>query len=66
MVALLLCKAIWLGFHAERGGVNTGGHRYFFRIFGAVEIRGIYDTGMGSYLPRVRRKCPHYYGPLSA
>ena len=22
-------KRIWLGFHAMRGGVDTGGHRYF-------------------------------------
>ena len=39
-------------------GVNTGGHRYCSCVFGAVEIRGIHESGMGPYLPRVRRKCP--------
>ena len=48
----------WLGFHVVRGGVDTVGHRYCCRVFGAVEIRGIHELGMGPYLPRVRRKCP--------
>ena len=48
-------KPIWLGFHAARGSVDTGGHRYCLRVFGAVEIRGTYESWMGPYLPRVRR-----------
>ena len=55
-------KPIWLGFHPVRGGVDTGGRRYCSRVFGAVEIRGIYESGMGPYLPRVRRKCPPLMG----
>ena len=45
-----------------RGGVDTGGHRYCSRVFGAVEIRGIHESGMGPYFPRVRRKCPPLMG----
>ena len=56
-------KRIWLGFHVVRSGVDTGGHRYCSRVFGAVEIRGIQESGMGPYLPRVRRKCPPLTGP---
>ena len=55
-------KPIWLGFHAVRGGVDTGGHRYCSRVIGAVKIRGIYESGMGPYLPRVRRKGPPLMG----
>ena len=55
-------KQIWLGFHVVRIGVDTGGHRYCSRVFGAVEIRGIHESGMGPYLPRVRRKCPPLMG----
>ena len=55
-------KRIWLGFHVVRSGVNTGGHCYCSRVFGAVEIRGIHESGMGPYLPRVRRKCPPLMG----
>ena len=70
MVALPLCpspqpisgKRIWFGFHAVRGGVDTGGHRYCFRVFGAVEIRGVDELGMGPYLPYVRRKYPPLMG----
>ena len=51
-------KRIWLEFHVVRSGVDKGGHRYCSRIFGAVEIRGIHESGMGPYLPNVRRKCP--------
>ena len=47
---------LWLGFHVVRSGVDTGGHRYCSRVFGAVEIRGIHESGMGPYLPRVQRK----------
>ena len=70
MVALPLCPSpsqssvseYWLGFHVVRSGVDTGGHRYCSRLFGAVEIRGIHESGMGPYLPRVRRKCPPLMG----
>ena len=55
-------KRIWLGFHVVRSGVDTGGHRYCSRVFGAVEIRGNHESGMGPYLPRVRRKCPPLMG----
>ena len=51
-----------VGVHAVRGGVDTRGHRYCSRVFGAVEIRGIYYSGMGPYIPRVRRKCPPLMG----
>ena len=51
-----------LGFHIVWSGVDTGGHRYCSRIFGAVDIRGIHESGMGPYLPRVRRKCPPLMG----
>ena len=48
-----------VGFHVVRSsGVCTGGHRYCPRVLGAVEIWGIQESGMGPYLPRVRRKCP--------
>ena len=50
-------KRIWLGFHVVRSGVDTGSHRYCSRGFGAVEIRGVHEAGMGPYLPCVRRKC---------
>ena len=49
---------IWFGFHVVRSGVDTGGHRYRCRVFGALEIRGIRESGMGLYFPRMRRKCP--------
>ena len=55
-------KRIWLGFHVVRSGVDTGGHRHCSRVFGAVGIRGIHKSGMGPYLPRVRRKCPPLMG----
>ena len=55
-------KRIWLGFHVVRSGVDTGGHRYCSRVFGAVEIGGINKSGTGPYLPRVRRKCPPLMG----
>ena len=55
-------KPIWLGFHAVRGGVGTGGNLYCSRVFGAVVIGGGYQSGMGPYLPRVRRKCPPLMG----
>ena len=55
-------KRIWLGFHVVRSGVDTVGHRYPRRVLGAVEIRGIHESGMGPYFPRVRRKCPPLMG----
>ena len=38
-------KQIWLEFHVVRSGVDTEGHRYYFRVFGAVlvEIWGIHE-----------------------
>ena len=45
-----------------RRGVDTVGHRYCSRVFAAVEIRGIHESGMGPYLARVRRKCPPLMG----
>ena len=45
-----------------RSGVDTVGHRYCSRVFGAVEIRGIHESGMGPYLHRVRWKCPPLMG----
>ena len=56
-------KRLWFGFHVVRSGVDTGGHNHCFRVFGAVEIRGIHESGMGPYLARVRRKCPPLTGP---
>ena len=44
------------------GGVDPGDHRYRSRVFGAADIRGIYEPGMGPYLPRVRRKFPPLIG----
>ena len=55
-------KRIWLGFHVVRSAVDTVGHCYCSRVFGAVEIWGILESGMGPYLPRVRRKCPPQMG----
>ena len=55
-------ERIWLEFHVVRSGVDTGGHRYCYSVFRAVEIRGIHGSGMGPYLPRVRRKCPPLMG----
>ena len=55
-------KRIWLGLHVVRSDVDTGGHRYCSRVFGAVEIGGILESGMGPYLPRARRKCPPLMG----
>ena len=55
-------KRIWLGFHVVRSGVDTGGHRYCSRVFGAVDIRGSHESGMGPYLPRVRQKCSPLMG----
>ena len=55
-------KRIWLGFHIVRSGSDKGGHRYCSRGFGAVEIRGIHESGMGPHLPRVRRKFPPLMG----
>ena len=45
-----------------RSGVDTGGHHYCSRVFGAVEIRGILESGMGPYLARVRWKGPPLMG----
>ena len=55
-------KRIWLEFHVVRSVVGTGGHRYCSRVFGAVEIRGIHESGMGPYFSRMRRKCPQLMG----
>ena len=60
-VALALCispkqSAIgqrhW-GLYIVRGGINPGEHGFRSRGVGVVEIRGIYDPGMGSYPLRV-------------
>ena len=45
-----------------RSGFDTGDHRYCSRVFGAVEIRGIHESGMGPWFPRVRRKGPPLMG----
>ena len=50
------------GFHVVRGGVDPGDHRHRSCVFLALEIRGIYEPGMGPYLPRVRRNCPPLMG----
>ena len=55
-------KRIWLEFHVVRSRADTGGHRYCSRGFGAAEIRGIHQSGMGPYLPRVRRNRPPLMG----
>ena len=55
-------KRIWLGFGVVQSDVDTGGHRYCSHVYGALEIRGIHGSGMGPYLPRVRRKCPPIMG----
>ena len=48
-----------------RCDVDTGGRRNRSRVFGAVEIRGIYKSGMGHYLPCVT-EMPPIDGPLPA
>ena len=58
-------KPIRLGFHAVRGGVDLGDHRYCFRVFGSVKIRGINEPGMGPYLPPCATEMPRNDGPLS-
>ena len=58
-------KRIWLMFHDLRSCVDTGGHRYCPHVFRAVKIRGIHESGMGSYLPRVGRNCPPLTGLYS-
>ena len=58
-------KRRWFGFHVVRSGVDTGGHRYCSRVFRAVEIWGIHESGMGPYLPRVQWKCPPLMGIYS-
>ena len=55
-------ERIWLEFHVVRSGVDTGGHRFCSRVFRAVEIRRVHESGMGPYFPRVRRKCPPLVG----
>ena len=56
-------ERICLGFHVVRSGVDTACHRYCYRVFGAVEIRGDSWIGdVGRYLPRVRRKFPPLMG----
>ena len=52
-------KRIWLGFHAVGGGVDTGGHRYCSGVFGAVDIRGIYESGWDPIFPVCDGKAPH-------
>ena len=44
-------KRTWLEFHVVRSGVDTGGHCYCFHVIGAVEIRGIHESGMGLIFP---------------
>ena len=55
-------KRVWWEFHVVRSSVDTGGHRCCSRVFGAVEIRGIHESGMGPYFSHVRRKCPPLMG----
>ena len=55
-------KQIWLEFHVVRSDVYTVGHCLFSRVFGAVEIRGGHESGIGPYFPRVRRKRPSLMG----
>ena len=55
-------KRMWLDFHVVRSGVDTGGPRCCSRVFGAVEIRGIHESGMRPYFPCVRQKCPPLMG----
>ena len=62
-------KRICLGFQVVRSGVDTVDQRYCSRVLEAVEIRGIHESAMGPYLPRVRRKCPllmGLYPPITA
>ena len=51
-------KRIWLGFHVVRSGVDTVGHRYFSRVSGAVEFRGIHESGKGPF-PVCDGNSPH-------
>ena len=55
-------KRIQWEFHVVRRGLDTGGHRYCSRVFGAVEIRRIHESGMG---PCATETSP-IGGPLSA
>ena len=62
-------KRIWLGLHVVRSGVDKGGHHCCSRGFGTVGIPGVHESGMGAYLPRVRRKFPPLMGlypPMTA
>ena len=71
MVALALCPSPSQSAVSEYGwsstsfgvvSTHTGGHRYCSHCFGAVEIWGVHESGMGPYLSRVRRKCPPFTG----
>ena len=52
-------KRTWLEFHVVRSGDDTGGHRYCSRVFGAVEIRGIHESGMRPIFPVCDGNAPH-------
>ena len=47
--------------HAGRY-IDPGDHRYSSRVVGTVEIRIIFEPGMGPYFPRVRQNCPPLVG----
>ena len=52
-------KRKWLEFHVVRSGIDTGGHRYCCRVFGAVEIRGIRESGWNPIFPVCDGNAPH-------
>ena len=57
-------KSIWLGFFAMRSMVDTGDHRYLCRVFGAVEIREIYESGMSPIFPVCDGNSPHRWASI--
>ena len=69
MVALPICPSPSQSAVSEYGWgstscgvVSTREVIVIVHVFGAVEILGIYESRMGLYLPRVRRKCPPLMG----
>ena len=55
-------KPIWLGFPRCVGRCRPGKSSLSFPRFWSCRDWGIYEPGMGSCLPRVRRKCPPLMG----
>ena len=52
-------RRIWLGFYVVQSSVDTGGHRYCSRVFGAVEIRVFMNRGWDPIFPVCDENSPH-------